>query len=121
MRRAAWQSVLSGADAGITYGANGIWNWYKKGMPVNPTEYEIPIVYGNNEIGFLPNESMTLDAAFSGLNSVAGDVVKSKDGSSSYTGTIWRGSLNTLIPGQGYIYQSKATENKTFTFPTNAK
>ena len=91
------------------------------GVPVDPTEYEIPIVYGNNEIGFLPNESMTLDAAFSGLNSVAGDVVKSKDGSSSYTGTIWRGSLNTLIPGQGYIYQSKATENKTFTFPTSAK
>ena len=40
VRRAAWQSVLSGADAGITYGANGIWNWYKKGMPVNPTTGE---------------------------------------------------------------------------------
>lgn len=40
VRRAAWQSVLSGADAGITYGANGIWNWYKTGMPVNPTTGE---------------------------------------------------------------------------------
>ncbi|MFB6469026.1 DUF4038 domain-containing protein [Cytobacillus sp. Hz8] len=26
-RRAAWQSVLSGACAGVTYGAHGIWSW----------------------------------------------------------------------------------------------
>ncbi|WP_099225237.1 DUF4038 domain-containing protein [Listeria costaricensis] len=28
IRRAAWQSVLSGASAGITYGAHGIWSWH---------------------------------------------------------------------------------------------
>lgn len=27
VRQAAWQSVLSGASAGITYGAHGIWSW----------------------------------------------------------------------------------------------
>src|SRR5699024_659706 len=31
VRKAAWQSLLSGADAGITYGAHGIWSWHKKG------------------------------------------------------------------------------------------
>ena len=91
------------------------------GTLVNPADYEITISYGVNWIGFLPNESMTLDAAFSGLNPVAGDVVKSKDGSSSYTGTIWRGSLNTLEPGHGYIYESKASGNKTFTYGSSAK
>lgn len=28
VRRAAWQSVLSGGCAGITYGAHGIWSWH---------------------------------------------------------------------------------------------
>jgi len=32
IRKAAWQSVLSGAGAGVTYGAHGIWNWVERGM-----------------------------------------------------------------------------------------
>ncbi len=36
IRKAAWSSVLSGACAGITYGAHGIWNWQKPDAPVNP-------------------------------------------------------------------------------------
>lgn len=28
VRKVAWQSVLSGAHAGITYGAHGIWSWH---------------------------------------------------------------------------------------------
>lgn len=31
VRKAAWQSLLSGASAGITYGAHGIWSWHKIG------------------------------------------------------------------------------------------
>jgi len=31
VRKAAWQSILSGANAGITYGAHGIWSWHHKG------------------------------------------------------------------------------------------
>lgn len=31
VRKAAWQSLLSGASAGITYGAHGIWSWHKAG------------------------------------------------------------------------------------------
>ncbi len=89
------------------------------GVPVNPSEYEITIHNGVNWIGFLPAESMSVDEAFSGLNPANGDVIKSKDGSSSYIGTIWRGSVQTLEPGQGYIYQSTTSDDKTFTFGTN--
>ncbi|WP_019636618.1 DUF4038 domain-containing protein [Paenibacillus fonticola] len=32
VRKAAWQSLLSGAGAGVTYGAHGIWSWHKKGQ-----------------------------------------------------------------------------------------
>lgn len=31
LRRAAWQSLLSGATLGITYGAHGIWSFHKRG------------------------------------------------------------------------------------------
>ncbi len=33
VRRAAWMSILSGACAGVTYGAHGIYSWHKIGKP----------------------------------------------------------------------------------------
>ncbi|WP_124066093.1 DUF4038 domain-containing protein [Clostridium sp. E02] len=36
LRKAAWSGILSGACAGVTYGAHGIWNWKKRGMKANP-------------------------------------------------------------------------------------
>ncbi len=90
------------------------------GVPVNPTNLVITIHFGANWIGFLPSESMSVNEAFSGLNPAVGDVVKSKEGSSSYNGTFWRGSVQTLEPGQGYIYQSKASDDKTFVFGINS-
>lgn len=33
IRKAAWSSLLSGASAGVTYGAHGIWSWQKIGKP----------------------------------------------------------------------------------------
>ncbi len=91
------------------------------GVPVNPSEYEITISHGINWIGFLPNESMSVGEAFAGLNPAEGDFIKSKDGSTTYHGTSWRGALQTLVPGQGYIYHSKASGDKTFTFPTGTR
>ena len=91
------------------------------GMLVNPANYEITIHSGVNWIGFLPNESMSVDDAFFGLNPMLGDVVKSSDGTYTFNGNVWRGAVEPLKPGHGYIYYSKATDNKIFTFPTNAK
>ncbi|WP_308635688.1 apiosidase-like domain-containing protein [Paenibacillus silvisoli] len=31
LRLAFWSSVLSGANAGFTYGAHGVWSWHKEG------------------------------------------------------------------------------------------
>lgn len=36
IRAALWNSLLAGASAGVTYGAHGVWNWWKPGMPKNP-------------------------------------------------------------------------------------
>ncbi len=31
VRKAIWSSLLSGAKAGVTYGAHGVWGWYRDG------------------------------------------------------------------------------------------
>ena len=91
------------------------------GVPVNPSEEVITIYPNNNWIGFPSGTSMTVDAAFADLSPVSGDIVKSQGGSSVYNGSTWVGSVSTLEPGQGYLYYSKATSVKTFTFGTSAK
>ena len=91
------------------------------GIPVNSADYEITISNGSNWIGFPCGESMSVGTALSGLNPENGDIIKSMEGSSSNQGTTWRGPLQTLEPGHGYIYQSKASGDKTFTYPTGAK
>ncbi|WP_270516328.1 DUF4038 domain-containing protein [Pediococcus acidilactici] len=40
VRKASWSAVLSGADAGITYGAHGIWSWHTKGQSFGIVEGE---------------------------------------------------------------------------------
>ena len=92
-----------------------------EGMPINPAEHPITIHNGANWIAFPFSENMTVSNAFVGF-AVAGDVVKSKnDGIATYNGTNWRGTLNTLEPGQGYIYKSNVQGDRTFTFPTGTK
>lgn len=39
VRRALWQSLISGATAGITYGAHGIWSFHKKGKDFGSVSY----------------------------------------------------------------------------------
>ena len=85
------------------------------GMEVNPADYEITIVPGNNWIGYLPSEGMTLSEAF-GTFPVNGDVIKSRNYSATYRNGQWRGQLTSLQPGQGYVYVSNASGNRTFTY-----
>ena len=92
-----------------------------EGLPINPAEHPITLSNGFNWIAFPFSESKTLTEAFAGF-AINGDAVKSKgNGAANYNGTSWRGTLNTLVPGQGYIYKSNATEDRVFTFPTSAK
>ena len=51
-RRAAWWSVLGGANVGITYGAPGLWHWYRPGeVIVRPS---MPIPYDLETMADLP-------------------------------------------------------------------
>ena len=76
------------------------------GTAIDPT-VEIPISTGWNWIGYNPRFSMDINEAFTNFNPSSGDVVKNQHSFSIYeSGIGWIGSLNYLIPGEGYMFQS---------------
>ena len=88
-----------------------------QGLPVDPSTHPVTIRTGLNWIAFPFMENMLVSDAFSGF-AVSGDQVKSmNDGQTTYSGNRWRGAFTTLVPGNGYIYNSAASETRTFVFP----
>ncbi len=90
------------------------------GVPVNSAEYSVTIHPNFNWMAFPLRQGMTLTNAFAGFV-VNGDmVISQEEGSSTYTNR-WRGTLNTLEPGKGYMYKSNVQGDRTFTFPMSTK
>ena len=74
---------------------------------------------GYNWIGTLSSSVMSVDEAFSELAPEPGDRVKSRAAFAEFsTKGYWEGTLESIVPGQGYIYRSKAAKEKTFHYPT---
>ena len=90
------------------------------GMPVNPAEHPVTINSGANWIAFPLSESMTVTEVF-GAFGVNGDVIKSQFLNCRNTRGEWTGQLNTLEPGQGYMYISNFQETRNFFFPSGTK
>ena len=89
-----------------------------EGAPVDPSSHTVTIKNGANWIAYPLNETMSVTNVFAGF-AVKGDNVKSKsDGQATWNNIIWSGALRDLEPGKGYIYISKSTGDRTFTFPT---
>ena len=89
-----------------------------EGARISPSEHTVTIKSGNNWMAFPFDTSMSVTNAFAGF-AVNGDMIKSKDGTTTYTRGRWVGtSLTTLEPGKGYIYKSAVANDRTFTFPT---
>jgi hypothetical protein len=55
VRHAAWQGILAGASAGVTYGAHGIWSWHRAGLPFGSV--------GFSGVPFAWNEALTFPGA----------------------------------------------------------
>jgi len=87
------------------------WTMNNIGFAPNPTEEEFmkPLVYGWNEIGYIPQQSFNVDLALRSVSDADSilsfnDLIQSRhDGFAMYAGNgNWIGSLNTMRPGQGY-------------------
>jgi hypothetical protein len=92
-----------------------------EGTPIDPADYTVTIVNGNNYLGFPFNQNMTLTNAFAGF-AANGDKVLSQTGYATYNRGRWQGTtLTQLQPGKGYIYKSAASESRPFVFPNSAR
>ena len=112
-----WRGTLTSLDLSQMYMINVTANSEitLEGTPVNPAEHPATIHPDFNWMAFPLRQSMTLTEAFTGFV-VNGDMVTSQDeGSSTYTNR-WRGSLNALEPGKGYMYKSSVSEDRVFSF-----
>ena len=86
------------------------------GNAVNPAYHTITLAPGINWIGFPVSQSMLISDALQGFTPTIGDVIKTFNGMTTFIGSGWMGTFNTLDPGKGYIYYSNANEVKTFVF-----
>ncbi len=92
-----------------------------EGMRIVSAEHPATIIHeGNNWVAFPLNQSMTLTDAFAGFPVNGDQVISQGDGSSTYNNR-WRGTLTNLDPNKGYLYISASPNDRTFTFPENAK
>ncbi len=82
-----------------------------------------PITIGTNWkwISYLLSESIDVEEALNTINPSHGDYIKSKTVFSQYyDGIGWVGGLNTMIPGEGYMYQNTSGTTKTLVYPSNS-
>ena len=87
------------------------------GVAVNPSEVEITLNHGINWIGFMGSTSVALTDALSNLTPTVDDAISGGGNKyATYTEYGWGGNLQMLVPGEGYIYNSKAEGSVTFTY-----
>ena len=123
--RGRWTGQLQALDLGYMYKitVNSDCDITLEGMLVDPADHPVTIP-GQGQavwIAFPFNANMTLTDAFAGF-AVNGDVLKAKNGNANYTRGRWAGQLQTLEPGQGYIYKSSTSAgDRILIFPSSKK
>ncbi len=87
------------------------------GPAVNLSEHPITLNPNWNWISYPSPFERDINEALANLNATEGDVLKSQSCFAIYN-TIygWYGSLNTMTPGMGYMYQSHNNEDVTFVY-----
>ena len=92
-----------------------------QGMTANPANHVINIKPGWNWIGFPSAEPMDVVEAFAGFEVEEDDQIMSQNSMTEFDGEEWFGDVETLEPGQGYMYYSNSLETKTLIFQTIRK
>ena len=82
-----------------------------------------PITIGTNWrwISYPVSESISVEEALATIVPSHGDYIKSQNlFSQYYDGVGWVGGLNTMTPGEGYMYQNTSGTTKTLVYPSNS-
>ena len=83
-----------------------------EGITANPASHPITINPGWNWIGFPCDHEMTIEEALGGFDAEDGDVFANSENFTEFDGE-WFGDVETLLPGQGFMYFSNSDEPKT--------
>ena len=78
--------------------------------PANP----IGLNAGWNWLGYPVSQTMSVDEAFATTNAETLDVVVGQNGFAQFDGENWVGTLETMSPGMGYMYQSQSAKNVVY-------
>ena len=89
------------------------------GPAVDPSAVGIEINPGWNWIGFPVATETAIEVVMGDFEPEEGDIIASSTEGYDYLGE-WI-DIETLVPGQGYMYYSNSTEPKTLVFSTGAK
>lgn len=96
---------------------NGASVLHTAGTPVAPATTPITLNPGWNWIAYTPQGMLNIQEALAGLQANTNDVIKSQTAFATYSNGLWQGSLTTMEPGKGYVYQRVGTTARTFTYP----
>ena len=88
------------------------------GEAINPEDVTITLVPGINWIGFMGSSPVALSDALSTFDATDGDMITGSGKKyAKYDSNLgWGGNLKALVPGEGYVYNSKATANTSLTY-----
>ena len=85
------------------------------GKKVNPQEKPITLAPGWNWVAYNGSQTMSITDALADMEPQNGDYVKSQTSFATYNNGKWKGLLEALVPGQGYMIQSATS--RTFHYP----
>ena len=91
-----------------------------QGQPANPDNHVATIHPEWNWVGYPCSEEMTIAEALAGFVPEDGDRIENMEDYAEYLDGEWLG-LETLKPGQGFLYYSNSTGLKTLVFQTARK
>ena len=91
------------------------------GNPAQPADHPITLTPGWTWIGYPNSEALPTGTALSGHTPQQGDALKNQNATATYMFGSWYGSLSTLTPGTGLMYNSNRSSNVTFTYSTGSK
>lgn len=85
------------------------------GVMYNPYFSPVELKRGWNWLGYPLEKPMTVDDAFSLMESEANDyIVNLEGGFAQFNGDNWIGTLETLIPGKGYLFKSASDKELAY-------
>lgn len=82
-------------------------------------DHAITVMPGWNWIAYNSTRTASVADALAGMDPQDGDMVKGQYGFALFDGYEWPGSLQALVPGQGYMLLSASGGARTFCYPVS--